>query len=62
MVFTVNMTIVSTGDRLRNLANLKGSANCLGFDVEPYHHVTLTVHTFQTKWRTTITILYLEEI
>ncbi|XP_031553408.1 uncharacterized protein LOC116290505 [Actinia tenebrosa] len=30
-------------------ANFKGPAYCFAFDVEPYHHVTLTVHTLKTN-------------
>lgn len=34
---------------LGNLSNFKGPAYCFGFAVEPYHHVTLSMHTLQNK-------------
>ena len=43
-------TIVNGGDWLWNPANFKGALYCFGFDVETYHHVTLTLHSlFQSK-------------
>ena len=43
-------TIVSRGDWLGNPANFKGTFCCFGFDVETYHHVTMTLHSlFQSK-------------
>ena len=36
-------TIVSRGDWLGNPANFKGTFYCFGFDVETYHHVTMTL-------------------
>ena len=42
--------IVTGGDWLWNPANFKGVLYCFGFDVETYHHVTLTLHSlFQSK-------------
>ena len=39
-------TIVSRGDWLGNLANIKGLNNSAVGDVEQTRHVTLTVHKF----------------
>ena len=42
--------ILSRGDWLGNPANFKGTFYCFGFDVETYHHVTMTLHSlFQSK-------------
>ena len=42
--------IVSRGDWLWIPANFKGTSYCFGFNVETYHHVTLTLHSlFQSK-------------
>ena len=42
--------IVSRGDWLGNPENFKGIFSCFGFDVETYHHVTMTLHSlFQSK-------------
>ena len=40
----ISYDIVSRGDWLGNSANFKGTFYCLGFDVETYHHVTMTLH------------------
>ncbi|KAK2551660.1 hypothetical protein P5673_027442 [Acropora cervicornis] len=41
---------VSRGHWLGNPANFKGTFCCFGFDVETYHHVTMTLHSlFQSK-------------
>ena len=41
---------VSRGDWLGKPANFKGPFCCFGFDVETYHHVTMTLHSlFQSK-------------
>ena len=45
-----NWSIVSRGDCLGNPANFSGTFSCFGFDVETYHHVTMTLHSlFQSK-------------
>ena len=40
----VSACIVSRGDWLGNLANFKGAVYCLAFEVETYHHLTMTLH------------------
>ena len=41
---------VSRGDWLGNPANFRGTFCCFVFDVETYHHVTMTLHSlFQSK-------------
>ena len=46
----LSQTIVSRGDWLGNPASFKGTFCCFGFDVETYHHVTMTLHSlFQSK-------------
>ena len=43
-------SIGSRGDWLGNPANFIGTFCCFGFDVETYHHVTMTLHSlFQSK-------------
>lgn len=43
-------TRVSRGDRSGNPANFKGTFCSYGFNVETYHHVTMTLHSlFQSK-------------
>ena len=50
LLISVAGTIVSRGDWLGNPANFKGTFCCFGFDVETYHHVTMTLHSlFQSK-------------
>ena len=48
--FSGRQSIVRRGDWLGNPANFKGTFCCFGFDVETYHHVTMTLHSlFQSK-------------
>ena len=49
-VLPLNSIRVSRGDWLGKPANFKGPFCCFGFDVETYHHVTMTLHSlFQSK-------------
>ena len=49
--------IVSRGDWLWKLANFKGPTYCFDFDVEPYHHVTLTLHRIPNQ-RSRMTVIF----